>query len=90
MTLDGAGYTFNGWGEYILLEINTSEVQFLLQGQTNLVDNSKATQLVAFAMEASPNNPVEVYYLCLQQVYSCYLHFFYINYCTDTTGYNYE
>ncbi|XP_064385443.1 uncharacterized protein LOC135334236 isoform X4 [Halichondria panicea] len=59
-TLDGAGYTFNGWGEYSLLEINTSDVQFLLQGRTNPVNNSKATQLVAFAMEASPNSPVEI------------------------------
>ena len=70
-TLDGAGYTFNGWGEYSLLEINTSEVQFLLQGRTNPVNNSKATQLVAFAMKASPNSPVEVYVIC--NMYKCYL-----------------
>ncbi len=70
-TLDGVGYTFNGWGEYNLFEIRTSEARFLLQGRTIPVTNSNATQLVAFAMESNLNYPVEVrmiMYACVQQL----------------------
>lgn len=48
-TLDGKTYTFNGRGEYTLIEIlNTG---FTLQGRTEPVSNtSNATQFSAFAM----------------------------------------
>ena len=50
-TLDGRMYTFNGLGEYTLVQI---EDQFELQGRTDLVNmNTTATQFSACAM-ASP------------------------------------
>ena len=35
VTLDGKKYTFNGWGEYTLLKIQTENVTFTLQGRTD-------------------------------------------------------
>ena len=45
-TLDGYQYTFNGWGEYILLKV---EDQFELQGRTSPFNNTNATMFSAFA-----------------------------------------
>ena len=45
-TLDGYQYTFNGWGEYVLVKV---ENQFELQGRTSPVNNSNATMFSAFA-----------------------------------------
>lgn len=47
-TLDGATYTFNGWGEYTLSQIG----DFVFQGRTTAVNASldgSATQFSAFA-----------------------------------------
>ncbi len=60
--LDGGVYTFNGWGEYTLLQISTSETSFVLQGRTHPVTNSTATQLVALAFGLSKYSAVEVRY----------------------------
>ena len=51
-TLDGRTYTFNGWGEYTLLEPASNTTQFVLQGRTAPVNEStsnSATQFSAFA-----------------------------------------
>ena len=52
-TLDGRTYTFNGWGEYVLLEhLTNSTIGFTLQGRTSPVNESisnSATQFSAFA-----------------------------------------
>lgn len=45
-TLDGYQYTFNGWGEYVLVNV---ENEFVLQGRTSPVNNSNATMFSAFA-----------------------------------------
>ena len=57
-TLDSAGYTFNGWGEYTLVEVEG----FTLQGRTTPVNPStmgSATQFASFAF-GIPNVTVEV------------------------------
>ena len=51
-TLDGRTYTFNGWGEYTLLEPASNTTQFVLQGRTSPVNEStsnSATQFSAYA-----------------------------------------
>jgi hypothetical protein len=58
VTLDGANYTFNGWGEYTLSQIGG----FVFQGRTTAVNASapgSATQFSAFAFGFS-NDTVEV------------------------------
>ncbi len=59
-TLDGRVYTFNGWGEYTLLSIDTEESSFRLQGRTQPVVNSSATQFSAFAFGVPSTSVVEV------------------------------
>lgn len=48
MTMDGKKYTFNGWGEYILMK--TVNDTFILEGRTEPAVNSTATIFSAFAM----------------------------------------
>ena len=59
-SLDGANFTFNGWGEYLLLQSSDEKNQFKLQARTEPVPGSKATQLVAFAFAMVRQSPVEV------------------------------
>ena len=59
-TLDGRVYTFNGWGEYTLLNIDTADTSFILQGRTQPVVNSTATQFSAFAFGVPQTSVVEV------------------------------
>ena len=53
-TLDGRGYTFNGWGEYVLLEYvpeGSTNAKFVMQARTTSVDETNpnaATQFSAF------------------------------------------
>ena len=57
-TLDGLGYTFNGWGEYTVLLANTSSANFVVQGRTKVVENSTATQFSAFAFGSKDSSGV--------------------------------
>ena len=55
-TLDGAQYTFNGLGEYTLISIVTAQLNFTLQGRTDLAETDNgtlvnATVFTAFGME---------------------------------------
>ena len=59
-TLDGRVYTFNGWGEYTLLSIENGDTSFRLQGRTQPVVNSSATQFSAFAFGVPNISVVEV------------------------------
>ena len=56
-TLDGCRYTFNGWGEYVLLRTNSSDFEF--QGRTEPAANSDATIFSAFVLSEG-NDTVEV------------------------------
>ena len=66
-TIDGRTYTFNGWGEYILLELIPEEgntTQFVLQGRTSPVNEStsnSATQFSAFAFGMPGDIRFQVY-----------------------------
>jgi fibulin 1/2 len=52
-TLDGKTYTFNGYGEYILMK--TTDESFVLQGRAEQVGtNSTATVFTAFSMAQFP------------------------------------
>ena len=55
-TLDGRMYTFNGLGEYTLVQLGD---QFELQARTDIVPGTTATQFTACAM-ASPTNGTRV------------------------------
>ena len=59
-SLDGGNFTFNGWGEYLLLKFSNGRTQFELQTRTEPVQGSSATQLVAFAFAMLRHSPVEV------------------------------
>ncbi|XP_065884099.1 mucin-like protein isoform X2 [Dysidea avara] len=56
-TLDGRRYTFNGWGEYVLLRTTSSDFKF--QGRTQPPANSTATIFSAFVLQEA-NDVVEV------------------------------
>ena len=60
--LDGAKFTFNGWGEYILLELVTDDTTFWIQARMQPLPESttKATELGGFAFAMSRDTPVEV------------------------------
>ena len=58
--LDGAKFTFNGWGEYILLELETANTTFWVQARMQPIVGSLATELTAFAFAMSRDTPVEV------------------------------
>ena len=63
-TLDERSYTFNGWGEYVLLEYvpeGATQPTFILQGRTTPVSNgSSATKYSAFALGLQNGSSVMV------------------------------
>ena len=59
-TLDGRVYTFNGRGEYTLMDVNTTATNFVLQGRTMIVVNSTATQFSGFAFGEPGVSVIEV------------------------------
>ena len=60
-TLDGADFTFNGWGEYLLLNITNGSTLFELQARTEPVPGSAATQLAAIVFAMLRETLVEVH-----------------------------
>lgn len=64
-TLDGKLYTFNGYGEYTLLKINTSTTTFELQARTELATaqnggKSNATVFSAFVAQDQTGTNMQV------------------------------
>ena len=62
LTLDGLEYTFNGLGEYTMVDVHTSDVNFTLQGRTGkaLNDNGTAINATVFTAFAASENGVRV------------------------------
>jgi len=65
ITLDGVEYTFNGYGEYQILQVAGSDFQ--LQGRMQPLinedgSNSRATIYKAFAMKENGSDVVQVTY----------------------------
>uniref|UniRef100_A0A4X2KJ06 Mucin 4, cell surface associated n=1 Tax=Vombatus ursinus TaxID=29139 RepID=A0A4X2KJ06_VOMUR len=48
-TLDGANYTFNGLGDFKLVQAQDGNSSFLLHGRTGKMESAQATKFVAFA-----------------------------------------
>ncbi|XP_061189287.1 uncharacterized protein LOC133197327 [Saccostrea echinata] len=51
-TLDGKDYTFNGYGEYTMMKINTSTTTFDLQARTELATSENGTSINATIFSA--------------------------------------
>uniref|UniRef100_A0A8B9ED40 Mucin-4 n=1 Tax=Anser cygnoides TaxID=8845 RepID=A0A8B9ED40_ANSCY len=50
-TLDGLTYTFNGLGDFVLLQVSDAQSSFVLQGRTARTGTAQATNFVAFAAQ---------------------------------------
>ncbi|XP_006884357.1 PREDICTED: mucin-4-like [Elephantulus edwardii] len=50
-TLDGANYTFNGLGDFLLVQAQDGNSSFLLQGRTAQTGTAQATNFIAFAAQ---------------------------------------
>ena len=64
-TFDGTFYTFNGYGEYVLLRVNNSDDVVEFQGRmVPIVDHqgrkTKATALTALAVKMATSDAVQV------------------------------
>ena len=60
-TLDGVDFTFNGWGEYLLLNITNGSTLFELQARTEPVPGSAATQMAAIVFAMLRQTVVEIH-----------------------------
>lgn len=61
-TLDGANYTFNGLGDFLLVRAWDGNSSFLLQGRTAQTSSAQATNFIAFAAtyNSSSLDPIAV------------------------------
>ncbi|KAL6052821.1 hypothetical protein STEG23_013496 [Scotinomys teguina] len=50
-TLDNANYTFNGLGDFLLVQAQDTNSSFLLEGRTAQTGSAKATNFIAFAAQ---------------------------------------
>ncbi|XP_058411530.1 mucin-4 isoform X1 [Diceros bicornis minor] len=64
-TLDGANYTFNGLGDFLLVQAQDGKSSFLLQGRTAQTGSARATNFIAFAAQynSSSLGPITVQWL---------------------------
>uniref|UniRef100_A0A8D2CW48 Mucin-4 n=1 Tax=Sciurus vulgaris TaxID=55149 RepID=A0A8D2CW48_SCIVU len=64
-TLDGANYTFNGLGDFLLVQARDRNSSFLLQGRTAQTGSARATNFIAFAAQynSSSLDPITVQWL---------------------------
>ncbi|KAK7446068.1 hypothetical protein BaRGS_00040292, partial [Batillaria attramentaria] len=63
MTIDGKEYVFNGWGEYTLITLSTPELNFTLQGRTDLAetDRGQLVNATVFSAFGAEENNVRVF-----------------------------
>uniref|UniRef100_A0A8C9PA09 Mucin-4 n=1 Tax=Spermophilus dauricus TaxID=99837 RepID=A0A8C9PA09_SPEDA len=68
-TLDGANYTFNGLGDFLLVRAGDGNSSFLLQGRTAQTGSARATNFIAFAAQynSSGLGPITVQWLLEQE-----------------------
>ncbi|KAB1283414.1 Mucin-4 [Camelus dromedarius] len=61
-TLDGANYTFNGLGDFLLVQAQDRNSSFMLQGRTAQTGSAQATNFIAFAAKYSSStlDPITV------------------------------
>ncbi|KAM7133176.1 mucin-4 [Molossus nigricans] len=64
-TLDGANYTFNGLGDFLLVKARDGNSSFLLHGRTAQTDSAQATNFIAFAAQYNSSSlaPITVQWL---------------------------
>ncbi|XP_074262226.1 mucin-4 isoform X2 [Saimiri boliviensis] len=64
-TLDGVNYTFNGLGDFLLVQAQDGNSSFQLQGRTAQTGSAQATNFIAFAAQyrSSSLEPVTVQWL---------------------------
>ncbi|XP_070439638.1 mucin-4 isoform X1 [Equus przewalskii] len=64
-TLDGANYTFNGLGDFLLVRAKDGNSSFLLQGRTALTGSAQASNFIAFAAQYNSTSlgPIMVQWL---------------------------
>ncbi|XP_008568936.1 PREDICTED: mucin-4 [Galeopterus variegatus] len=64
-TLDGANYTFNGLGDFLLVQAKDENSSFVLQGRTAQTGSAQATNFIAFAAQynSSRLDPITVQWL---------------------------
>ncbi|XP_051047574.1 mucin-4 [Phodopus roborovskii] len=55
-TLDNATYTFNGLGDFLLVQAQDTNSSFLLEGRTAQTGSAKATNFIAFAAQYNTNS----------------------------------
>ncbi|CAJ0968691.1 unnamed protein product [Ranitomeya imitator] len=55
-TLDGLSYTFNGLGDFLLLNASDSDISLVLQGRTVQTEQANATNFQAFAVQYTSSN----------------------------------
>lgn len=62
-TLDNAKYTFNGLGDFLLVQAQDRNSSFLLEGRTAQTSSANATNFIAFAAQyntSSLKSPITV------------------------------
>ena len=59
-TLDGANYTFNGLGDFLLVRARDGNSSFLLQGRTAQTNSAQATNFIAFAAQYNTSSPAPI------------------------------
>ncbi|XP_045041779.2 mucin-4 isoform X2 [Desmodus rotundus] len=64
-TLDGANYTFNGLGDFLLVRARDGNSSFLLQGRTAQTNSAQATNFIAFAAQYNTSSlaPITIQWL---------------------------
>ncbi|XP_013368821.1 PREDICTED: mucin-4 [Chinchilla lanigera] len=75
-TLDGANFTFNGLGDFLLVQAQDGSSSFLLQGRTAQTGSASATNFIAFAAQYKAHglDPITVRFLLWPNDTVCVLH----------------
>lgn len=55
-TLDNATYTFNGLGDFLLVQAQDTNSSFMLEGRTAQTGSARATNFIAFAAQYNTNS----------------------------------